>query len=74
MEYIVIKQTLIGLFIVIIVYIFLNLKKQLKVPTQCDFDECFTNQEDNYLGPGPPPGPNPPLSPKSNPLPLSRLE
>jgi hypothetical protein len=68
MDYIIIKQTLIGLFIVIIVYIFFNLKEQLKVPTQCDFDECFTD----YLGPGP--GPNPPLSPNSKPLPLSRLE
>jgi hypothetical protein len=70
MDYIIIKQTLIGIFIVMIVYVFLNLKEQLKVPTQCDFDECFTD----YLGPGPPPGPNPPLSPNSNPLPLSRLE
>jgi hypothetical protein len=39
----IIKKTLIGLFIVIMIAIIFNLKQELKVPTQCDFDECFTN-------------------------------
>jgi hypothetical protein len=74
MNYSIIKKTIIGLFILFTFFIIVNLKEDLKVPTKCDFDECFTNLnlEEDYLGPGP--GPKPPRSPISNPLPLSRLE
>jgi hypothetical protein len=47
MEYDIIKKTLIGLFIVLMVTIIINLKDELKVPTKCDFDECFTNLDDS---------------------------
>ncbi len=43
MEYDIIKKTFIGFFILFIIVMIFHLKEQLKVPTQCDFDECFTN-------------------------------
>lgn len=77
MDYTIIKKIAIGLAIILPFGIIIHLKEELKVPTKCDFDECFTNLnlnlEEDYLGPGPGPGPNPPRSPISNPLPLSRL-
>ncbi len=45
--YNIIKKTLIGLFIVLMIAIIFNLKEELKVPNSCDFDECFTNIIDN---------------------------
>ncbi len=43
----IIKKTLIGLFIIFMIAIIFNLKQELKVPTKCDFDECFTNLNDS---------------------------
>ena len=40
MDYSIIKKTLIGLFIIILIAIILNLKEDLNIPTKCDFDEC----------------------------------
>ncbi len=46
----IIKKTLIGLFIIFIIAIIFNLKEELKVPTRCDFDECFTiRKPENYV-------------------------
>jgi hypothetical protein len=44
----IIKKTLIGLFIICFIVIILNLKKELKDPTQCDFDECFTLRKPSF--------------------------
>ena len=44
MEYHIIKKTFIGGFVIILISVLINLKEDLKIPTQCDFDECFTNE------------------------------
>jgi hypothetical protein len=38
----IIKKILIGFFIISMIAIIFNLKDELKVPNQCDFDECFS--------------------------------